>query len=140
MYGGNAVLEEVATLLDSPVNACLVGFFGGFRLVHQANERLRDIDVEGSRKHLDLLLRRDGFEAGDDGNGDAGLSALFDKAEEALVVEEHLRDDIVGPCLHLLLEMLDVAFQVGCLEVLLGIAATPMQKSVLRPCFTVGSR
>lgn len=75
MYGRDAVLEELAALADCPVDAGLVGLFGGLRLLHQADERLRDVDVEGSRQHLDLLLRRYGLEARDDGHADAGLPA-----------------------------------------------------------------
>ena len=123
MYSGEAVIEEVAALPDGPVYACLIGMFGSFRLLQKADERLRNVNVKASRKQVNLLLRRDGLQAGDDGNGDASLSAEVNKAEELLVVEEHLRDDIVGPCLHLLLEALDVAFQVGCLEVFLGISS-----------------
>ena len=121
MYGGEAVLEEVAALADSPVDACLVGVFGCAGLLQEADEGLRNVNVERARKHVDLLLRRDGFQSGDDGNVDAGVPTEFDKAEEAVVVEEHLGDDVVGSGLHLLLEVMYVALQVGGLEVLLGI-------------------
>ena len=42
MYGGEAVLEEVAALADGPVDACLVGVFGCAGLLHEADEFLRN--------------------------------------------------------------------------------------------------
>ena len=56
MYGRDAVLEELAALPDCPVNAGLVGFLGGLRLLHQADERLRDVDVERARQQVYLPL------------------------------------------------------------------------------------
>ena len=121
MDGRDAVQEELFTLFDGPLDACLISFFGCLRLLHQADERLRNINVEASRKQVDLLLRRDGFESRNNRNGDASLSAKLNKREELLVVEEHLRHDIVCSGLDLLAKIQDVALQIGCLEVLLGI-------------------
>ena len=123
MYGGETVIEEVAALLDGPVYACLIGIFGGLCLLQKADERLRNVNVKASRKQVNLLLRRDGLQAGDDGNGDASLSAEVNKAEELLVVEEHLRHDIVRSSLYLLSEVLNVGLKVGGLEVFLGISS-----------------
>lgn len=82
MYGGEAVPEEVAALLDGPVDAKLVGVLGGLCPSHQADERLRDVNVKASRQEVDLLLRRDGLEAGDDGDVDACLATFVDEMEE----------------------------------------------------------
>ena len=122
MYGRETVFQEFSTLLDSPFDAKLIGIFGSLSLVHQADKFLRNVNVEGSRKHVNLLFRRDGFEARNNGNVDASLSAELDKREELLVVEEHLSDDIVRSSLHFPPKILDVALQIGCLEVLLRIA------------------
>ena len=74
MYGRDIMLKEFAALLDGPVDAGLICFFGCLCLTHQADKFLRNVNVEGTRKQVNLLLRRDGFEAGNDGNGDASLS------------------------------------------------------------------
>ena len=121
MYGWYAVLQKLAALLDGPVDTQFVGILGCLCFFHQADEFLRNINVERTRKQVYLLARREGFQTRNDGNGDTCFATHVNEAEELLVVEEHLGDDIIGSGLDLAAQMLDVGVEIGSLEVLLGI-------------------
>ena len=62
------------------------------------------------------------FEARHDGHGNAHLAALLHEREVVAVVEEHLRDDVVGPGIHLVLQVEDVPRHVGGVLVFLRVA------------------
>ena len=78
--------------------------------------------MEGLRDGRQVPPAADRLDPGDDRDGDAGCPALLDKAEVDLVIEEHLRDDVVGPCIDLLLEHGDVELEVGRLPMLFRVA------------------
>ena len=70
----------------------------------------------------DGVLGQDGHDARLDGDVDAGDAGPLQEAEEVLVVKEELADQVLGPGVHLLLQVPDVADQVGALQVPLGVA------------------
>lgn len=78
--------------------------------------------MEGAGQRVELAQGGDGLEAGNDGHGDAGLAAGGLETVEGCVVEEHLRDHIVGTGINLALEVFDVGLEVGGFVVFFGIA------------------
>ena len=86
--------------------------------VHQV---VGQVHVEVARDVGQQALAADHLQARDDRRLDAGGAAAFHELEVGRVVEEHLRDDVVGARVDLGLQVLDVVGEAGRLEVLLGI-------------------
>ena len=95
---------------------------GSAKLLHQNRG---EIDMERLWDRGQVAPAAHRLDPRDDRHRNIRLSALFDKAEVDLVVEEHLRDDVVGTRVDLLLEHGDVELKVGRLAVLLGVAGDP---------------
>ena len=116
--------EQVPALCDAPVRSDPVDSFLVIpRLSDGFRQGAGDVYGKAFRQQGDLPGRGKRFESGQDGHGDAGCTAQRDKTVEHRVVEKHLRDDVVGPSIDFLLEMLDIRLQVGRLEMFLRISA-----------------
>ena len=72
---------------------------------------------------LNLLDVRYGHDAGNDWNLNARGVATVAKPQKLLVIEKQLRDDDVGACVDLSLEVLKVHFSTGCFLMNFGIAS-----------------
>ena len=84
-------------------------------------EGFGQVEVEGLGQHTELAEFGHGLDAGDDGDGDAGLTGTLDETEVFLVVVEDLGDGIVGTEVLLLAQYLKVELEVGSLLVFLGV-------------------
>jgi hypothetical protein len=73
------------------------------RGVDFSGQGLRNLRVKVLGQQAEVALSLQNLDSRDDGHLNADISALVDKVEEVLVVEEHLRDDVVRPGFHLLL-------------------------------------
>lgn len=128
---GRAGLDPFFGLTEGPVPPDFLHVLrvGG---LHLCGEVSRNLGVEVLRYELKVPLLQN-LDARDNGHFDAHVPALLDEFEEVVVVEEHLRDDVVAPCLYLLLQAHGVPRQVWRLEIgfkASGYSSTPMQKSV----------
>ena len=122
VYAGNAVSNEFLALGRTPLNAYLTHLVVGLATEHLGSKSLRDIDLEGFGDDAELAGRFEGFDAGDDGNGDSfGTSALYE-TEILLIVIEQLGYGILGTGFYLFFKPVDIHLHVGRLIVFLGIA------------------
>ena len=78
--------------------------------------------MEGARHHTELRQLSQWFDTGDNGDGDTHLTRLVHKGKVFLVVVEQLRHGILRTQVLLLLQILHIHLQVGCLLMFLGIA------------------
>lgn len=114
--------EELFGLHAAPLDSDLLDGVVVFGVEDGFGEVVGEVDVEGAGDIDELLLGGDGLEAGYDGYGDAFFTAGFDKLEIFLVVVKHLCDDVLCACVDLVFEVLEVGLEIGCFEMLLGIA------------------
>ena len=77
--------------------------------------------MEGFGNGGELCEFGEGLQAGNDGNGNACLMCLLNEGKEFLVVVEELCDGDFGTLPLLFQEYADVAFEIWCFLVLLGI-------------------
>ena len=114
--------DEVATLFDGPLDAHLLHRLVGGATEEFVGQRFRQVAAESLGHEGELREFAEGFDARDDGHRDARLAAAVDKSVVGRVVVEKLRHTVVRSQLHLAFEHLEIAFQVGRLFVLFGIA------------------
>ena len=128
----DAMFKEILALLLAPVEAdfvdCILVIAG---ISNSLCQDLRDIQRERLRKQLHLLGSGQRLQTWNDRDIDPCLTALTLKPVENFIVEKHLGDHVVGTCIHLTLQVLNIGLDIGCLEVFLRIAAhTDAQPSV----------
>ena len=102
------MLQKLAALSNTPLYARLISIIGCLGFLHQVDQLLGNVDAERAGQQVNLTFCRHRFQAGDDGHIDARSMTTVEETEIAFVVEEHLRDDIVGPSIDLTLQVLDV--------------------------------
>ena len=119
----DAMLKEILALLHAPVETDFVDSI--LVIAGMSNslcQDLRDIQRERLRKQLHLLGSGQRLQTRNDRDIDPCLTALTLKPVENFIVEKHLGDHIVGTCIHLTLQILNVGLDIGCLEMLLRIS------------------
>ena len=144
MHICNTVRIQVDNLVRSVYDARL---FHGLRVAAElVDERLEALRHEGTRKldgSFHLVRVRDGHDAGEHRAGDARVAELVQKAEEQVVVEDHLRGEEVGARIDLLLQVLDVLGLVWAFGMLLGVAgradAEVRLKSFAQVIYVIGA-
>ena len=94
MDAANVIVEQSLALPRRPIDTnrsgvlrILLDFIGQF---------IGDVDLEVLRQTGQLAQSIEHLETGDNRHLDARFSTLVDKLEVWLVVEKHLRDDIIG--------------------------------------------
>ena len=124
MDAADLVVEQVAALLGRPVDADLghgVGVVAA--AVDGAQQARREPGTQGQLGHPDhARLRRDRHDARDDRHVDAGPVAALAEVVEVVVLEEELGADVVGPGVHLALQVVELLEPVGSAGVSLGEA------------------
>jgi len=118
----DAIGIKFPTLFRRPLNAQLPGVFVGTALHDFLGQRLRNVAMEDLGNDGKLGQFGHGFNAWDNGDGDAYLPCILHKSEILRVIEKQLGDSILGTKVLFLLEILHVALQVGCLLVLFRVA------------------
>ena len=120
----NPVCDEILALHDAPFGSYAVYsllVIPGFSYL--GSELERNVKRKRFRKHVDLSCSRKRLETRDYRNGYASFTASVDKVVVDFVVEEHLRNDIVGSGIYLLLQILDVGLYVCCFKMLFRISS-----------------
>ena len=69
-----------------------------------------------------MIVRGHHFQTGNDWNGDSFRPGFLDKMEVDFVVKKHLRNDIIGPFIHLFFQFFDVPAQIGGFDMFLRVA------------------
>mmetsp|Transcript_102396 Transcript_102396/g.142590 ORF Transcript_102396/g.142590 Transcript_102396/m.142590 type:complete len:370 (-) Transcript_102396:431-1540(-) len=103
--GGTTVQELLAHVHAFSDAELLESLVGGVRLLRTLQEPFGQAGLAELGHALEAPETVEAHDTRDDRHLDVVLAALIDKVQENLGIEEHLRDDEVGTCIHLLLEI-----------------------------------
>jgi hypothetical protein len=118
----DTLLQKLTSLLHGPLDADALNLFLRVRRFEFVAELAGELAVERPRNADEVFLAGQYFEAGNDRHFDACRAARIDVREVVLILEKHLRDDVLGAGVHFCLRVTDVCGKVGRLEVLLRVA------------------
>ena len=113
---------QFPTLPGGPFDAQLSGILIRVALHDLSGQRFRNVTVEGTWHHRQLVQFSHRFDARNDRHRDTHLSGFLHEGEIFVVVEEQLSDRILCAQLLLLQQIQHVPFQIRRLLVFLGIA------------------
>jgi hypothetical protein len=102
---GCPIRYEVFTLLNGPIYADFGNVFVVFALINFVRQSKWDVHVEDFGQHIQLFPCGDGFDSRYDGHVDACGPAFIYEFEVMFVVEEHLRYQEFGACIHFAFEV-----------------------------------
>ena len=124
MYGRDSVGEEILALGSAPLGSDAVDFF---LVVSGCGDSFgkffRNIQRKRLRQKSHLAGCRNRFQARNDRDIDTGFPAQVDETVENLVVEKHLCNNVIRARIDLALQIFNVRFNVGALEMLFRITA-----------------
>ena len=119
----HAAGDQVGDLVDGVGDA---GLPQGLRVVAVPGQKAGELAGDGGaaqgRHAQNGAFGQDGHDARLDGHVHSRDARALQKAEEVVVVEEQLADQMLHAGVHLLLEVADIADQVGTFKVSLGVA------------------
>ena len=122
VYVVNSGCVELSALLSGPLDAQLPGVIIGLALEHFLRQFLREVAMEGLGHYRQLRQLGKWLQSGNDWHRYAHCTGTLHKVKILLVVVEQLRNGIVGSEVLLLLEILHIHLDIGCLFMLFGIA------------------
>ena len=102
MYTGNIIIQQVFRLHGGPFNANFISFLVSFTFYQFLNKLVGKINIKCLREELNIIQCSNGFNARDNRNINSDLPYHLYKIVIFIIIEEHLGNDIAGPCLHFL--------------------------------------
>lgn len=121
MEARHPVRYQIPALADAPLYTCLRGLGVVFTFAQLGGKVFRYVGTEYAGQYGELVLENDGLDAGDDGYGDAGGTAVLKERIIPRVVEKHLCDQVLSATADFLFGIKKIGIPVGRLLMLLGI-------------------